>query len=137
MEAQHIRDFTALKGMLDEDWTRFYAGTEAEVFLRALVDSRVFTEVEGWAKRALDSGDPKEVIKAAVIAEKRSILLYYAMLEATKGRSKEIGREILRQEKAHLAALSEAYRRLEEGHDLSPVLNVLRRAVGQPPPKGG
>ena len=136
-EAQHVRDFTALKGMVDADWAESYAGTEAEIYMKALADSRVFTEVERWAEEALRSGDPKEAIKAAVIAEKESILLYYAMLDATKGRSKEVVREILKQEKAHLAALSEAYQRLERGEDLGAVLDVLRKTIGQPPAKGG
>lgn len=136
-EAKHVRDFTALKDMVDADWAESYAGTEAEAYMRALAGSRVFTEVERWAEEALRSGDPKEAIKAAIIAEKESILLYYAMLDATKGRSKEVVKEILRQEKAHLSALSGAYERLERGEDLGAVLDIMRETIGQPQSKGG
>jgi len=135
-EAQHVRDFSALKGVVDADWAETYAGTEAEVYMKALADSRVFTEVERWAEEALRSADPKEAIKAALIAEKESILLYYAMLDATKGRSKEVVREILRQERAHLSALSKAYEHMERGGDLGAALETLRGAIGQPPARG-
>ncbi|NNL41706.1 MAG: ferritin family protein, partial [Desulfobacterales bacterium] len=78
MEVAHERMFAELKKDLsekDKSTTTFDPEGEAALYLRALADTRVFFE------KRIDTTSLKEILKAAIMAEKDSIVFYLGMKE--------------------------------------------------------
>ncbi|MBW1893554.1 MAG: ferritin family protein [Deltaproteobacteria bacterium] len=78
MEDQHEKTFAALRSELkdvEKQGTVFDPDEESILYLRALADTRVFF------KKEIDTSSLKEILKAALIAEKDSIVFYLGMKE--------------------------------------------------------
>ncbi|MEW6673488.1 MAG: ferritin family protein [Thermodesulfobacteriota bacterium] len=104
MEDEHEKTFRSLRSAITEkekESTVFDPEGEAALYLRALADSRVFFEKE------MDVTSFKGILKAAITAEKDSIVFYLGMKEAVpenlgKGRIEKI----IREEMGHIKFLS-------------------------------
>ena len=104
MEAAHEKMFESMRAELtasDKASTVFDPSGEAAVYLRALVDSRVFFEKE------IDVTSMEEILKSAIEAEKDSIVFYLGMKEAVP---ENLGRDrieaIIKEEMGHIRVLS-------------------------------
>lgn len=104
MEDEHEETFKALRAELSENekvMTTFDPEGDAEYYLRALADTRVFYEKE------IDTTSLKEVFKTAITAEKDSIVFYLGMKDIVPG---HMGKQkldgIIREEMDHIRLLS-------------------------------
>jgi len=104
MEDEHEKTFKKLRSELtidDKVLTTFDPDGEAEKYLRALADTRVFYEKE------IDISSLKEIYKSAITAEKDSIVFYLGMkdvIPADLGKQKLD--EIIKEEMSHIKLLS-------------------------------
>ena len=104
MEEAHEKMFESMRAELtatEKASTVFDPSGEAALYLRALVDSRVFFEKE------IDVNSMLEILKAAIEAEKDSIVFYLGMKEAVP---KNLGQDrieaIIKEEMGHIKLLS-------------------------------
>jgi len=111
MEDEHEKTFKAMRAELtaaEKTSTVFDPDGEAAAYLRALADTRVFFEKE------IDLSSLKAILKAAIEAEKDSIVFYLGMKEAVPdslGKGRLDG--IIKEEMGHISLLSKklvAYR---------------------------
>jgi rubrerythrin len=103
MEEEHERTFAQLRADLSKEEkspTIFDPSGESGLYLKALVDMRVFFEKE------IDVASMKEVLTSAVTAEKDSIVFYMGMREMVPGK---LGKErldgIIKEEMGHIRLL--------------------------------
>ncbi len=103
MEVGHEKIFAALRAELsvqEKTSTIFDPQGEAALYLRALADTRVFFE------KKIDSSSMKEILKAAIEAEKDSIVFYLGMKDAIP---EKLGKNrmdtIIREEMGHIRLL--------------------------------
>ncbi|MFY9941126.1 MAG: ferritin family protein [Desulfobacterales bacterium] len=104
MEDEHEKTFQTMRselGDLERSATAFDPEGEALRYLRALADTRVFFE------KKIDTRSMKEILKAAIEAEKESIVFYLGMREAvpTKLGQSRLD-DIIREEMGHIRLLS-------------------------------
>jgi rubrerythrin len=109
MEQNHIKTF---QKMLDQvgKYQPTYAGedeAEYELYLKALVDSAVFTNGEVARQTARKASGWVEAIQMALGAEKDSILFYNEMRELVPERERPVVDEIINEEKSHIRLLSD------------------------------
>ncbi len=104
MEVEHEKTFKNLRYELSQDEkivTTFDPNGEAESYLRALADTRVFYEKE------IDTSSFKEILTTAISAEKDSIVFYLGMKDVVPGHlGKEKLDEIIKEEMSHIKLLS-------------------------------
>jgi len=105
MESQHEAYFASIRSELsdqEKEATVFDPEGEVELYLRALADTRIFFE------KKIDVSSMEEILKAAITAEKDSIVFYLGMKNAIPER---LGRgkvdEIIEEEMRHITLLSE------------------------------
>jgi rubrerythrin len=104
MEDDHEELFKALRNELSGDLktqTVFDPEGESALYLRALVDSKVFFE------KTVDTSSMKSVLKEAIVAEKDAIVFYLGMKEMVAG---EEGKKkidtIIKEEMGHIRTLT-------------------------------
>jgi rubrerythrin len=104
MEEAHEKIFESMRADLtaaEKASTVFDPSGEASLYLRALVDSRVFF------KKEIDVKSMVEILKSAIEAEKDAIVFYLGMKEAI---SQNFGRDrieaIIKEEMGHIRLLS-------------------------------
>ena len=104
MEDAHEKVFAELRKDLseqDKTATTFDPEGEAALYLRALADTRVFFEKE------IDTSSMKAILKAAIMAEKDSIVFYLGMKEMVP---EDFGKAkidiIIKEEMSHIKLLS-------------------------------
>ena len=104
MEEAHEKIFESMRADLtaaEKASTVFDPSGEASLYLRALVDSRVFF------KKEIDGTSMVEILKSAIEAEKDSIVFYLGMKEAVP---ENLGRDrieaIIKEEMGHIRLLS-------------------------------
>jgi rubrerythrin len=104
MEEAHEKMFKSLRAELtaaEKASTVFDPSGEAALYLRALVDSRVFF------KKEIDVTSMVEILKSAIEAEKDSIVFYLGMKE---GVPQNLGKDrieaIIKEEMGHIRLLS-------------------------------
>ena len=104
MEVAHEKVFAELKKDLsesDKTATTFDPEGEAALYLRALADTRVFFEKE------IDTTSMRAILKAAILAEKDSIVFYLGMKEMVpEGLGKAKIDIIIKEEMSHIKLLS-------------------------------
>jgi rubrerythrin len=104
MEDAHEKIFQSIRETLtadDAQSTVFDPEGESALYLRALVDTKVFYEKD------IDISNMRGILKAAIQAEKDSIVFYLGMKEAVaqeKGKAKID--EIIKEEMGHIRLLS-------------------------------
>jgi len=104
MELDHEKTFKQMRSDLaaaEKQSTVFDPEGEAILYLRALADTRVFFEKE------IDTTSMREILKAAIEAEKDSIVFYLGMREMVP---EKLGQdrldEIIKEEMGHIRMLS-------------------------------
>jgi len=104
MEDEHLKTFASLKADLTEaekTTTFFDPEDESALYLRALADTRVFFEKE------IDVSSMKDILKAAILAEKDSIVFYLGMKDFVPN---QLGKNrldtIIKEEMGHIRILS-------------------------------
>lgn len=104
MEDQHEKTFTDMRkrlGEAEKTSTVFDPDGEAAAYLKALADTRIFFEKE------IDTGSMEAILKAAITAEKDSIVFYLGMKDLVPG---NLGAsrldDIIKEEMSHIKLLS-------------------------------
>jgi rubrerythrin len=104
MEDEHEKTFKAMRAALsaqEKAGTVFDPDNEAMMYLKALADTKVFFD------KAIDTTTLKEILKAAITAEKDSIVFYLGMRDAV---SAKLGKDkidaIIKEEMGHIRQLS-------------------------------
>jgi rubrerythrin len=104
MEDQHEKIFADLRAGLPEKataTTAFDPEDETILYLRALADVKIFF------KKTIDTSSMEEILKAAIIAEKDSIVFYLGMKEmVTEDLEKSKLDAIIKEEMGHIRLLS-------------------------------
>lgn len=104
MEIDHEKTFTEMRAKLKKDEkgsTAFDPYNEESVYLKSLADTKVFYD------QKIDLTSPREVLKAAITAEKESILFYLGMKGfVPESFGKKWIDEIIEEEKKHITLLS-------------------------------
>lgn len=104
MEIEHEKIFKNLRSELSQDdkiVTTFDPNGEAESYLQALADTRVFYEKE------INTTSFKEILTTAITAEKDSIVFYLGMKDVVPGHlGKQKLDEIIKEEMSHIKLLS-------------------------------
>ncbi|MBU2644497.1 ferritin family protein [bacterium] len=104
MEVAHEKTFAEMKNQLgsqEKEEVVFDPYEETAAYLQALADTRVFYEKE------IDMSSVEEVLKAAIIAEKDSIVFYLGMKDMVpegKGKTRVDG--IIKEEMKHIQIIS-------------------------------
>jgi rubrerythrin len=109
MEEQHLQVFRRMRGRLDagspNDW-EFDFRDQAAQYLHAVADGHVFDTTDP-SEKLTGEETAGEIIDMAIGLEKETVVFYSGIQSAMTG---ELGRdevgEIIRQELAHVAALS-------------------------------
>ena len=112
MERDHIETF---KDMLEEaDKFQVPADESGQytAYLRALVDSAVFSDDLVTSEMAAQAESDTAALELAIRAEKDSILFYYEMKEVMPQRAQATVNKIIAEEKSHLRQLSELKKKL-------------------------
>lgn len=104
MEDHHLEIFTSMKSALSEkekESPTFDSNSEASLYLSSLADTRVFFEKE------IDTSTLEGILKAAITAEKDSIVFYLGMKDLVPD---SLGKDkidtIIREEMGHIKLLS-------------------------------
>jgi rubrerythrin len=104
MEDEHHKTFANMRTTLsdiEKSSTAFDPQSEAAAYLKALADTRVFFQKE------IDLTSMENILKAAIGAEKDSIVFYLGLKDAV---SENVGknriRDIIREEMGHIQLLS-------------------------------
>lgn len=104
MEDEHEKTFAVLRSNLstgEKKTTVFDPEGESVMYLRALADTKVFFEKE------INVSSMEEILKAAILAEKDSIVFYLGMKDLVPDK---LGREkmdaIIKEEMGHIRILS-------------------------------
>ena len=112
MEVDHEKTFKAMRSELkaaEKSATVFDPDGEAALYLRALVDTRVFFE------KKIDVSSMEKILKAAIEAEKDSIVFYLGMKNAVP---EKLGRDrieaIIKEEMGHIRLLSRELAQLKK-----------------------
>lgn len=75
-------------------------------YLKALVDSIIFTDAKGAALKAAELKDEAEALDIGIKAEKDSILFYQEMRQLVRRRDRVTVGVIVNEERSHLSRLS-------------------------------
>jgi rubrerythrin len=104
MEDEHEKTFASLRADLTEaekTTTVFDPEDESVLYLRALADTRVFF------KKKIDISSMKEILKAAIVAEKDSIVFYLGLKDFVPD---QLGKnrldKIIKEEMGHIRILA-------------------------------
>lgn len=104
MEDEHEQTFKSLRSKLSQDektMTTFDPNDEAANYLHALAKTRVFYE------KKIDTSSFKEILKAAITAEKDSIVFYLGMKDVVPAHlGKQKLDDIIKEEMGHIRLLS-------------------------------
>ncbi len=110
MEDEHEKTFASMRVDLSKTekiGTTFDPEDEAAQYLGALADTRVFFEKD------IDLTSMKEILKAAIIAEKDSIVFYLGMKNLVPGKlGKERLDQIIQEEMGHIKVLGQKLKAL-------------------------
>jgi len=105
MEQEHVKTFQAM--LSDTDVSSSSATQENADYLKALVDSAVFTENKITGESAMKVSSDVEAMDMAIAAEKDSILFYQEMKGMIPQKSQATVGKIIAEEREHLAKLSQ------------------------------
>ena len=114
MEIEHEKVFVKLRLELsgnEKTSTVFDPQNESVLYLRALADTKVFFEKE------IDFSSMKSVLKAAILAEKDSIVFYLGMKEMVPDKfGKDKLDNIIKEEMGHIRILSNELKAIKDPH---------------------
>jgi len=114
MEIEHEKIFVKLRSELsgnEKSSTVFDPQNESILYLRALADTKVFFEKE------IDFSSMKSVLKAAILAEKDSIVFYLGMKEMVPEKyGKDKLDKIIKEEMGHIKILGNELKGIKDQH---------------------
>jgi rubrerythrin len=105
-ELKHIEVFQSMLGSVADYRPPDTYTEEYDLYLRDLVDSRVFTDDQIAHDMAQGVASDAEAIQIALGAEKDSILFYSEMREFVRRSDRELINKIIEEERSHLRQLS-------------------------------
>ena len=106
-ELKHIEVFQSMLGSVADYRPPETYTEEYDLYLRALIDSRVFTDDQTAYEMAQRVTSDAEAIQIAMGAEKDSILFYSEVRELVRRSDRELINKIIEEERSHLRQLSE------------------------------
>jgi len=112
MEEKHIETFQSMLGAVGGYKPPEIYTEEYDLYLKALVDSAVFTDDKVAREMAEKAASSAEAIQIALEAEKDSILYYSEMRNLVRERDREVVNGIIEEEKSHLRQLSDLKKKL-------------------------
>jgi rubrerythrin len=114
MEVEHEKIFIKLRSELsgnEKASTVFDPQNESVLYLRSLADTKVFFEKE------IDFSSMESVLKAAILAEKDSIVFYLGMKEMVPEKyGKDKLEKIIKEEMGHIKILGKELKALKNRH---------------------
>jgi len=112
MERNHIETFKDMLEGADKFQIPADESGQYTAYLRALVDSAVFSDDMVTSEMAAQAESDTAALELAIMAEKDSILFYYEMKEVMPQRAQATVNKIIAEEKSHLRQLSELKKKL-------------------------
>jgi len=112
MEEKHIKTFRSMLDAVGEYRPPETYTEEYDLYLKALVDSAVFTDDKVAREMAEKANSSAEAIQIGLGAEKDSILFYSAMRNLVPERDRKVMDRIIEEEKSHLRQLSDLKKKL-------------------------
>jgi len=112
MEEKHVETFQSMLGAVSGYKTPEMYTEEYDLYLKALVDSAVFTDDRVAREMAEKAASSAEAIQIGLAAEKDSILFYSEMRNLVRERDREVVDGIIEEEKSHLRQLSDLKKKL-------------------------
>ncbi len=106
-EREHIGIFQNMLGSVSEYQPSENYTEESDQYLKALVDSAVFSDDQVAREMAQKVGSDAEAIQIALGAEKDSILFYSEMRGLVRHSDREVIDKITEEERSHLRQLSD------------------------------
>ena len=113
MERHHIEVFSRMRDGMSGSDAVVPVDSEEEyaTYLKALIDSSVFTSDQVAREMARKAAGPAEALQLAIGAEKDSILFYSEMRELVPQRERSEVDRIVREERKHVRELSDLKQR--------------------------
>ncbi|HAU37374.1 MAG TPA: rubrerythrin [Phycisphaerales bacterium] len=109
MEEEHEQAFIAMSSELtarDKEMEGYDPDGEAAMYLRAMVEGKVFSPAAGAAAKLTGKETADEILRTAVELEKDSILFYLGMKDMVTSRSgKKTLEKIIGEEMDHISTL--------------------------------
>ena len=102
-EREHIETFQNMLGSVGEYQSPETYTEEYALYLKALVDSAVFSNDQVAREMAQKVDSDVEAIQMALGAEKDSILFYSVMRDLVRRSDREVVTKIIEEEKSHLS----------------------------------
>lgn len=106
-ELKHIQVFQSMLGSVADYRPPDTYTEEYDLYLRALIDSRVFTDDQTAYEMAQRVTGDAEALQIALGAEKDSILFYSEVRDLVRRSDRELINQIIEEERSHLRQLSE------------------------------
>ena len=111
-EIKHQKTFQAMLDKVGgyqppEDHTEEY-----QLYLKSLVDSAVFTDVDQARRRAAEAASESQALDIGIQAERDSILFYAEMQKLVKPADRQIMTNIIAQESGHLNQLTQLKKKM-------------------------
>lgn len=107
MEREHIKIFQNMLGSVGDYQPPETLTEEYDSYLKALIDSFVFTDDQIAHDMARKVSSDVEAIQIALGAEKDSILFYSEMRDLVRTSDREVVNKIIEEEKSHMRQLSD------------------------------
>ncbi len=104
-EREHIGIFQNMLGQIGDYQPPETYTEEHDLYLKALVDSSVFSDDQVAREMAQKAGSDAEAIQIGLGAEKDSILFYSEMRDLVRRTDQEVIDKIIEEEKSHLRLL--------------------------------
>ena len=106
-ERKHIKVFQIMLDSVTDYRPPETYTEEYDLYLKALVDSAVFSDDQVAREMAQKAGSEAEAIQIACRAEKDSILFYSEMRDLVRQSDREVVNKIIEEERSHLRQLSD------------------------------
>ncbi len=114
-EREHVGAFEKMLGSVGEYQPPETFTDEYEAYLKALVDSLVFTDEKQACDLARKMRGDAEAIQTALTAEKDSILFYVEMRDLVSASERHVVDRLIAEEKAHMRELTKLEKSLGKG----------------------
>lgn len=109
-EREHIEIFQNMLGSLSDYQPPETFTDEYEAYLRALINSSVFTDTGAASEMARKVNSDLEAIQIGLGAEKDSILFYLEMRDIIRKSDRDVVSKIIEEEKSHVRQLMDLRR---------------------------
>lgn len=105
-EREHIEVFRNMFSSARDSQTPHTYSEEYGAYLKALIDSAVFTDDQVTRDMARKVSSDAEAIQIGLGAEKDSILFYSEMRELVRAADRDVVNKVIEQEKSHMRELA-------------------------------